>query len=61
MASQRSLSTPSAGAVGVHFAGWSVPDDAVFVDALPIGATGKVLKTRLRERYRDHRARPADD
>ncbi len=28
---------------------WKLPDDVVFVDALPLGATGKVLKTRLRE------------
>jgi len=28
-----------------------LPDDVVFVDALPIGATGKVQKTTLRERY----------
>jgi 3-(methylthio)propionyl---CoA ligase len=28
---------------------WQVPDDVVFVDAIPIGATGKMLKTRLRE------------
>jgi fatty-acyl-CoA synthase len=29
-----------------------LPDDVVFVEALPIGATGKVQKTVLRERYR---------
>jgi fatty-acyl-CoA synthase len=29
-----------------------LPDDVVFVDALPIGPTGKVQKTVLRERYR---------
>ncbi|MEK0082074.1 long-chain fatty acid--CoA ligase [Benzoatithermus flavus] len=34
---------------------WQVPDDVVFVDALPIGGTGKVLKARLRAQYRDHR------
>jgi len=28
---------------------WQVPDDVVFVDAIPLGATGKMLKTRLRE------------
>ncbi len=28
---------------------WQVPDDVVFVEAIPIGATGKMLKTRLRE------------
>jgi fatty-acyl-CoA synthase len=36
---------------------WQVPDDIVLVDALPIGATGKVLKARLRAQYRDHRHR----
>ena len=30
------------------------PDDVVFVDALPIGGTGKVQKNRLRDEYRDH-------
>jgi len=34
---------------------WWLPDDVVFVDALPHTATGKLLKTALRERYRDHR------
>jgi 3-(methylthio)propionyl---CoA ligase len=28
---------------------WQIPDDVVFVEAIPIGATGKMLKTRLRE------------
>jgi acyl-CoA synthetase (AMP-forming)/AMP-acid ligase II len=28
-----------------------MPDDVVFVDELPHTATGKVLKTRLREQY----------
>ena len=28
---------------------WQIPDDVVFVDAIPLGATGKMLKTRLRE------------
>ncbi|MFB6957045.1 3-(methylthio)propionyl-CoA ligase [Streptomyces sp. NPDC056309] len=32
---------------------WCVPDDAVFVDTLPLGATGKILKAPLRERYRE--------
>ncbi|HZY18528.1 MAG TPA: 3-(methylthio)propionyl-CoA ligase [Ramlibacter sp.] len=34
---------------------WQVPDDVVFVDAIPLGATGKMLKTRLRETLRDYR------
>ncbi len=28
---------------------WQIPDDVIFVDAIPIGATGKILKTKLRE------------
>lgn len=34
-------------------ASWQKPDRAVFVDALPIGATGKVLKRELREQFGD--------
>ena len=30
---------------------WQLPDDVIFVDALPMGATGKVQKTTLREQY----------
>lgn len=30
---------------------WQVPDEAVIVDELPIGATGKVLKNELRKRF----------
>jgi len=33
---------------------WWVPDDVVFVDELPHTATGKVLKTSLRDTYRDY-------
>lgn len=36
-------------------ASWWVPDDVVFVDAIPIGATGKMLKNKLREQFKDHR------
>jgi acyl-CoA synthetase (AMP-forming)/AMP-acid ligase II len=32
---------------------WWLPDDVVFVEELPHTATGKVLKTRLREQYSD--------
>jgi fatty-acyl-CoA synthase len=28
---------------------WQIPDDVVFVESIPLGATGKMLKTRLRE------------
>jgi fatty-acyl-CoA synthase len=34
---------------------WQVPDAVVFVDAIPLGATGKMLKTRLREQFRDYK------
>jgi acyl-CoA synthetase (AMP-forming)/AMP-acid ligase II len=34
---------------------WQVPDDVVFVDAIPLGATGKMLKTRLREMLKDYK------
>ena len=33
---------------------WQIPDDVVFMDAIPIGATGKMLKTRLREQLADY-------
>jgi acyl-CoA synthetase (AMP-forming)/AMP-acid ligase II len=33
---------------------WQIPDDVVFVDAIPLGATGKMLKTRLREMLADY-------
>jgi fatty-acyl-CoA synthase len=32
---------------------WWTPDDVVFVDAIPLGATGKVQKNKLREHYGD--------
>ncbi len=34
---------------------WMLPDDVVFADELPHTATGKLLKTELRNRYKDHR------
>jgi fatty-acyl-CoA synthase len=34
---------------------WWTPDDVVFVDAIPLGATGKMQKNKLREQFRDHR------
>ena len=33
---------------------WQVPDDVVFVDAIPLGGTGKMQKTKLREQLRDY-------
>ena len=34
---------------------WWMPDDVVFVTDLPLGATGKILQTRLREQFANHR------
>ena len=34
---------------------FQIPDDVVFVDAIPLGATGKMLKTRLREVLKDYK------
>jgi fatty-acyl-CoA synthase len=33
---------------------WQIPDDVVFVDAIPLGATGKMQKTKLRETLKDY-------
>jgi acyl-CoA synthetase (AMP-forming)/AMP-acid ligase II len=38
-----------------RIARWWTPDDVVFVDAIPLGATGKMQKNKLREQFRDHR------
>jgi fatty-acyl-CoA synthase len=34
---------------------WQIPDDVVFVDAIPMGATGKMQKTKLREVLKDYK------
>ena len=33
---------------------WQIPDDVVFVEVIPLGATGKMLKMRLREQLKDY-------
>ena len=33
---------------------WQVPDDVQFVDAIPLGATGKMMKAKLREQFKDY-------
>ena len=38
--------------LGKHFAKWQLPDAVLFVEALPMTATGKVQKFTLRERAR---------
>ena len=34
---------------------WWTPDDVVFTDAIPLGATGKMLKNKLREMFKSHK------
>jgi acyl-CoA synthetase (AMP-forming)/AMP-acid ligase II len=34
---------------------WWMPDDVQFVEAIPLGATGKILKTKLREQFADYK------
>jgi 3-(methylthio)propionyl---CoA ligase len=41
--------------LGDKIARWQLPDDIVIVPELPHGATGKVLKSQLREQFRDYR------
>jgi acyl-CoA synthetase (AMP-forming)/AMP-acid ligase II len=49
---------PDKASVMAYLAGciakWQLPDDVVVVAELPHTATGKLLKTRLREMFRDH-------
>jgi acyl-CoA synthetase (AMP-forming)/AMP-acid ligase II len=40
--------------LGGHLAKWQLPDDIVFAAELPHTATGKILKTKLREIYQAH-------
>lgn len=39
------------GMLAEHFAKWQLPDDVVYVEALPLTATGKVSKLTLRKEY----------
>jgi 3-(methylthio)propionyl---CoA ligase len=38
-----------------RFPRWMLPDDVVVLEELPHTATGKVMKSRLREMFRDHK------
>lgn len=38
-----------------HVAKWWLPDEILFVDSLPHTGTGKILKSDLREQYRDYK------
>jgi 3-(methylthio)propionyl---CoA ligase len=34
---------------------WQIPDDVQFVDSIPLGATGKIQKNKLREQFKDYK------
>ena len=61
---RRPGATVTAEAILDHLSGqvakWWLPDEILFVDALPHTATGKLLKTALREQYRDYRLKTAE-
>ena len=40
-----------------HFAKWQVPDDYAFVDSLPRTSTGKFMKVKMREQFKDYVSR----
>jgi fatty-acyl-CoA synthase len=40
--------------LGTQFAKWQLPDDFVFVERLPHTSTGKLLKSELRQQFKDH-------
>ena len=50
--------TPDTDSIMAHLAQglakWQLPDDVVYVDELPLTATGKVSKLTLRERFKGH-------
>ncbi len=50
---------PSKEAILAHLKGkiakWWMPDDVAFVDEIPHTATGKILKTKLREQFKDYK------
>jgi len=42
------------GLLGEHFPRWMLPDDVVVLEEIPHTATGKVMKTKLREMFADY-------
>jgi 3-(methylthio)propionyl---CoA ligase len=40
--------------LGQHIAKWQLPDDVVFVDSIPLTATGKISKLTLRKQFVDY-------
>jgi fatty-acyl-CoA synthase len=54
------ITTDAIGAyLAEHVAKWWLPDEILFVDSLPHTGTGKILKSELREQYRDYRLKAA--
>ncbi len=55
---------PTAESIREYLAGqvpkWWLPDGIEFIDEMPLGATGKVLKTKLREMFKDYKFPEAD-
>jgi acyl-CoA synthetase (AMP-forming)/AMP-acid ligase II len=45
--------------LGARVAKWWLPDEILFVDSLPHTGTGKILKSELREQYRDYQLKAA--
>ena len=43
--------------LGRRIAKWQMPDDVVFIDALPLTATGKISKKDLRAQFADYSCR----
>ena len=41
--------------LAARFPRWMLPDDIVVVDEMPYTATGKIMKTRLREMFQNHK------
>lgn len=40
--------------LGSRVAKWWLPDDVVYIEAIPLGGTGKINKLSLRETFKDH-------
>ena len=34
---------------------WMIPDDVIITDDIPLGATGKILKNKLRDQFGGHK------
>lgn len=56
---QRMPLDPLLSLLGAAFPRWQVPDEVLFVDDIPLGATGKIDKILLRERFVAGRSKSA--